>query len=103
MGRLNVSLDLERKLLSVDGDSLELNSSLVGARVRVMNDSKSKDLYLIYNSYDNSSNDYKRLGCFIKSIGETDIRLYHHLYDEENGGRYPMIILDGNIKINISA
>ena len=102
MKTLNISLDLEKRLLNIDGNDLELDSSLADARVRIKSDSKSNYLYLVYNTLDNSSKDYRRLNDFIKRIRKTDIELYHSLYSEENDGRFSMIILNGNIKINIS-
>ena len=102
METLNVSLDLEKRLLNIDGNSLELDSSLADARVRVRSDSESNDLYLIYSNLNNSSKDYKKLEYFKKLIGKTDIRSYHSLYNKQNGGESSMIVLSGNIKINIS-
>ncbi|MEK6914862.1 MAG: hypothetical protein AABW83_04385 [Nanoarchaeota archaeon] len=102
MEKLNVSLDLEKRLLNIDGNNFELDSGLIDASDKSRSNSEYRNLYLIYNKGDSYS-DYSKLTAFIESIGKKDIiNLCHILYDRSTGRELPVISINGSMEINIS-
>ena len=104
--KINVNVDLEKKLLEIEGNNLKLDDNLLDAKARVIGNSEFRQLYLIYNvgQSDHSSEDYTRLVTFLESIGKSkEINLAYIPYKlKETGFELPIIVLDSYMKINIS-